>query len=334
MPTVSDFIKAIQKKSALHDNLGGIREGEIRRNVRKMPMSNAGTFAVVFQTQVGTERWALRCFMQPSPDLQQRYQLLREHLHTYPCPFFVNFDLHVPGLLVNEVWEPLMTMEWLEGQQLHDHVEGIVGDRDALLQLSADWISMFDRLRVAGLAHGDIHHQNVLVADGRLRLVDYDAVWTESLSDNVPKEGGQPNYQHPRPRRYGPHMDHFPSWLVYYSLLALSVDPSLWDRFDGGDQTLLFRREDFLDPDGSRLLRAMRDSSSSLLNLIDADIRSFLLRDPDTVRPLSRASVMAAGLPLPPQPSIWWASSPAEQEWVRRSNRMPRSGKSWVSRRT
>lgn len=129
-------------------------------------------------------------------------------------------------------------------------------------------------------------------------------------------------------------MDHFPSWLVYYSLLALSVDPSLWNRFDGGDQTLLFRREDFLDPSRSELLTSLRNSPSPLLNLIDADIRSFLLQDPDTIRPLSRASVMAAGLPLPPQPSIWWASSPVEQEWLRRSNRMSRGGNSWISRRT
>lgn len=165
----------------------------------KLPVSNAGTFAVVFQTQVASERWALRCFLQPSPDLQQRYQLLREHLVQHPCPFFVNFDLHVPGLLVNDQWEPLMTMEWLEGLPLHEHVEELVGDRDALLQLSSNWISMFDRLRIARLAHGDIHHQNVLVSEGRLRLVDYDAVWTESLADNVPKEGGSPTTSIPAP---------------------------------------------------------------------------------------------------------------------------------------
>jgi TonB family protein len=48
-------------------------------------------------------------------------------------------------------------------------------------------------------------------------------------------------------------MDRFSLYAIYIALLALAEDPALWAAYDGGDERLLFKRDDYADPENSRL---------------------------------------------------------------------------------
>ncbi|CAM4442881.1 hypothetical protein [Deinococcus marmoris] len=321
MLTAGEFNKAIQRKGALHDSLGVLRNGKIRTNAMGIPHAISGSFAVVYQTSLHNDKWALRCFMMPAADQQLRYEAIRAHLKAHPSPFFVDFRYHSEGLHVNGTWEPLMSMEWRNGVNLAEYVESLLADPPALLQLASDWIAMFEQMRAAEIAHGDIHHDNVIVCDGKLVLVDYDAMYVPALKGLKLEEGGLPHYQHPaRPRGdFGSYMDHFPSWIVFYSLLMLSIAPGLWADFDGGDQTLLFRREDYEQPKASRLFERLRTSRNPVLELIALDVESFLKGDPKKVRPLSFDAVKAAALPVElPKPHTWWVAPQERSDWWRK----------------
>src|SRR5436305_8445438 len=116
--------------------------------------------------------------------------------------------------------------------------------------LAIRFAELVGELRAAGIAHGDLQHGNILVAPGGdLRLTDYDGMYVPALSGLESNELGHRNYQHPGRRRseFGPHLDDFSSWVIYASLTALSIDPVLWGRLDGGDECLLIRSRDLRD---------------------------------------------------------------------------------------
>jgi hypothetical protein len=157
-------------------------------------------------------------------------------------------------------WYPILKMEWVQGEPLSAFIERHLGNRSTLLSLARRWVEMVEALRGASIAHGDLQHGNVLVtSDGQLRLVDYDGMYVPALSGEGSHEVGHPNYQHPSRTEadFGPHLDNFSAWVIYVSLVALAVDPWLWQRFDGGDDCLLFRRRDFEQPEASDVLRAL-----------------------------------------------------------------------------
>jgi hypothetical protein len=131
---------------------------------------------------------------------------------------------------------------------------------------------MIQALRHASIAHGDLQHGNVLVGSSGLKLVDYDGMFVPALLGKRGTELGQPNYQHPRRADvdFGPSLDSFSAWVIYVSIVALSIYPNLWQTFRGGDDCLLFRRADFEDPDSSRVIRALEHcQNQSLRDLVE-----------------------------------------------------------------
>ena len=137
-------------------------------------------------------------------------------------------------------------MEWLEGDALQVYIERNLDDPLALLNLAEQWVMMTKQLRAAEIGHGDLQHGNVIVSGGQLRLIDYDGMYVPALAGRQSHEIGHRNYQHPlrSEREFGPQVDHFSTWVVYTSLAALTVQPELWRAHGGGDECLLFRRED------------------------------------------------------------------------------------------
>ena len=127
-------------------------------------------------------------------------------------------------------------------------------------------------LRGAGIAHGDLQHANVLVTPrGYLKLVGYDGMCVPALRGRPNLETGLAPYQHPQRNehtRLSANLDHFSALVIYVALRALAASPSLWSRYieQSGYDKLLFRSEDFRDPDQSALYR-------DLLRSPDAAVR-------------------------------------------------------------
>ena len=58
--------------------------------------------------------------------------------------------------------------------------------------------------------------------------------------------------------------------------MCLTEDPCLWDQFSGGDECLLFRQSDLIDPDSSRLFRALSSHSLESIQRGAELLKSFI----------------------------------------------------------
>jgi hypothetical protein len=155
-------------------------------------------FAVVYQLRCGTRVFAVRCFIQPVTNQQQRYDALSSHLRGFSAPSLVDFAYLSQGIRVRGHWYPIVRMEWVNGLQLHQYIENHLRQGQILERLAASWRWVIAGLRGAYMAHGDLEHGNILVdSQSQIRLVDYDGLFIPALRAHPPGELGHPNYQHP-----------------------------------------------------------------------------------------------------------------------------------------
>jgi hypothetical protein len=133
-----------------------------------------------------------------------------------------------------------------------------------LQKLRWEFQVMMERLKKNGVAHGDLQHGNILISSGEIYLVDYDGFYVPELAGRHSNELGHANYQHPTrtEKVFGPNMDNFAAFIIDFSLLCLMEDPSLWERFAGGDECLIFRKSDYVDPDASKLITVLKRHES------------------------------------------------------------------------
>ncbi len=133
-------------------------------------------------------------------------------------------------------------------------------------------------LRDAGIAHGDLQHGNILVNNLEFKLVDYDGMFVPPLSGRDSNEIGHRSYQHPGRTKanFGPYLDNFSAWLIYTCLVCTSVDSDLWWRLAGGDECLLFRQQDLLEPLYSPAFFLLENHPSALVRRLGSWVRWLL----------------------------------------------------------
>ncbi len=268
-PTPQDYNEAVQSPQTSFSD-PELKLGHVEEDRLGLPRPISGRFAVVYNMRCGSRRYAVRCFQSKVPDQQERYAAISAHLKQAPLPYTVNFEFLPQGIRIRGQWYPVLKMEWIAGEELQTYVKSHLQDSAALLRLATDWITMTEALQKALLAHGDLQHGNVIVAGDKLKLIDYDGMFVPTLAGKRSHESGHRNYQHPNRTAldYGPYLDHFSNWVIYVSLVALAIDPSLWTRLRGGDECLLFRKDDFTPNGNSQALTALaRHGDPRLQNL-------------------------------------------------------------------
>lgn len=253
-PPASAYSEALAAQAA-HD--GSDPRGTLEGLPGGLPKAYTGTFSTTFHFEAAIGDVALRCFTRGEDNLERRYteiaELLRYVFNGALCR--TRYEPH--GVRVGGAWWPTVEMEWVAGRTLAAEIEARLGDGDALVELATSFREMVRSLGVLGIAHGDLQHANILVADGRLRLIDYDGMFVPALAGLAQNEFGHRNYQHPG-RRMAPfdgRLDRFSSIVIYSAIMALAADPSLWARFND-DDNLLFRAHDFTSNGSSELFRA------------------------------------------------------------------------------
>ncbi|GAC1624984.1 MAG: hypothetical protein NVS4B2_03190 [Chloroflexota bacterium] len=281
-PTPQDYNEAIQTPAV------SLTDAQLQRASPALthlglPRPITGNFASVYRMEAGARAWAVRCFWRDLPDTRERYALIGRHLESRREPCLVPFTFIPRGILVRGVWYPLIKMPWLEGQLLHEYVQSHHRDRSAISNLRSQWVDLVHDLHGLGISHGDLQHGNILVVNGRLRLVDYDGMYVPALAGRESHEIGHSAYQHPArtARDFGPHLDRFSALVIYVSLLAVEVDPTVWDRF-GGEDGLLFQKSDFARPHASSVLSALgrhadgrlRDAVAVLVRCLHAPLHA------------------------------------------------------------
>lgn len=275
-PAASHFSLSLQNPRA------GLRSRELHgfrvtRDKLGQPRPWSGAFAVVFHaTDPGGRSVALRAFTSDVPERIERYHAVSSFLARQRPRCLVGFQLHPEGIRSagDGKWYPLIVMDWIKGETLFDWVRSRCERRDtaSLNRVATAWVGLVDELNAAGIAHGDLQHANVMVAEsGDLKLVDYDGFAVPSLMGRLNLEIGVEPYQHPNrsaDTRLSPILDRFSALMIWTALKALAADPTLWNRFveppgQSPYDKLLIRREDLADPARSPLVRELERSRDS-----------------------------------------------------------------------
>jgi hypothetical protein len=309
-PTLQDYNEAIQNPhSAFSDP--DLRAGQPELNQLGLPRPIAGNFACVYKIQIGGQRWAARCFSSEVSDQQRRYEAISTYLKKVALPYTVQFSFLPGGIKVLGKNYPLLKMEWVQGEALHSFVGKSIGYPDTLLSLAKVWARMMGDLKAVSMAHGDLQHGNVVVVGDQLRLIDYDGMYVPGLAGNQSNECGHRNYQLPTRTGwdYGPYLDNFSAWVIYVSLVSLAVHPELWSKYRGGDECLIFRKEDYLQPENSEILRDLNSSPNTELRFLVELFTSLFSLSPEDVPALD------GNLEIPsverravqPSGSNWWS---------------------------
>lgn len=279
-PTMSDYQDAMQNPGLSFAD-PELRSGIPVTDSLGLPRPITGGFASVYQVVSGGRKWAVRCFLRHHHDSEQRYAVIGRALSSSRLPYTVSFQYLRDGIRVKNKWYPILKMEWVDGEPLHTYVAKHRSNPRALKDLADAFSDMCRELRSKSIAHGDLQHGNIMVVDGKLKLVDYDGMYVPGLDGLPSHEVGHPNYQHPKRNQsdFGPYLDSFSEWVIYVSLVALSVRPDLWDMLQVGDEQLLFSQRDFMNPAGSKALRVLSDSGDPLLEKLSAAFRQIIMLD-------------------------------------------------------
>jgi hypothetical protein len=253
-----------------------------------MPRLISGNFSSVFTVRSSTnQRWAVKCFTRFVDHQEERYQRISEALRTVKKPWRVEFDYLSEGVMCEGHWYPTLKMEWVDAVELIPFIEKHLWDPAKLADLATKFARMVGDLAALGIAHGDLQHGNLLVtSSGELKLVDYDGMYVPSLAKMGACEIGHPNYQSPArtASTWGPYLDNFSALAIYASLVALTIEPSLWTLLrDQGDEALLFKKDDFEDERASRTFQVLTQSHVPELRALGAGIRALWAPDVRTI---------------------------------------------------
>ena len=267
-PTGLDYTEIVQSPQTAFEN-ADLRTAlpECRPPNSGIPYGRSGNFATVFKLKSPSGNWAVKCFTREPQDSSERYAAISECLSKLCSPYMVDFSYLHRGIRFCGQWYPVVKMQWADGDPLDVYVRKNLANSQVLADLAVKWAQMVQALERSSIAHGDLQHGNVLVVNSRLKLVDYDGMFVPTLAGRRSNELGQPNYQHPHRTEadFGPYLDKFSAWVIYVSLVALSLYPHLWQTFRGGDDCLLFRKQDFENPEGSPLFKTLEHCNSQQL---------------------------------------------------------------------
>jgi serine/threonine protein kinase len=248
--------------------------------------SASGSFGVVFkyETFAPHQVWALKCFCRSNFEVVDRYQKILSKLSQHPCAdYFVNFTLLEEGIRVLGQCYPLLKMEWVDGVHLKKFLKANLDNPSLLKHLAEQFLQLSNDLRLADIAHGDLQHGNILITsagnpvksnDGfnqlTLKLIDYDSLYFggDRAEDNIK---GIADYQHPL-RQSLKHrcreVDFFSQLIIYTSILALSEQSHLWEKYRLDQREgLLFTQADFQNPHSAAIFKSLTQLPAPLPEL-------------------------------------------------------------------
>lgn len=297
-PTPQDYNEAIQNPKVCFAD-AELNEGRVETNQLGLPRSMTGAFASVYKIVCPESTWAVRCFLTNRADLKERYLKISDFVLFDDLDCTVDFYYLDKGIKVKGTWYPVLKMKWVEGTNLDQYLCKNFNDSTSVRRLIDQFYHMAMELEGAGIAHGDLQHGNIMVTDSGMRLVDYDALYVPALSGKTSLEVGHPNYQHPQRSEfhYDTTVDHFSMWLIHLSLLAVAIDPALFEDMGGGDECILLRRSDLTNPECSPRFKRLLEHPSAELQQAAALVLRMLWVTPEVIPPLNATSDELNSLP-------------------------------------
>jgi len=257
-PQITDYQEAVQHPAhAFIDP--DLKQGAVAENNLGLPLVMSGGFALTYAVTTPRRKCAVRCFHREIPAIQQKYDATSKKLRSLAIGCFVDFDFQQSGISVRQRVFPIVRMDWVEGDTLGIWLDKNFNNPPALEKARTDFVAIARFLEREGIAHGDIQNGNVMVADGEIKLIDYDGMFVPGMHPGNGSETGHRHFQHPgrRVSNFGPGMDRFSFIALDLSLRALIEDRSIYSKFREGGETIIFKANDFADPQNSEIFRRL-----------------------------------------------------------------------------
>jgi len=262
-PTFDEYQAVLQHPQQCFSKLTFL-DGKIEQDLWGLPRVRSGGFALTYRMERGNTSYAIRCFHRNVPSRYRRYQIISSYLAKIQSPYFVDARYQTKGIQVGSKWYPITIMPWIQGESIESYIFKNLSHSEVISRLAIEFLEMIRHLQAAGIAHGDLSHQNIMVRQGQLVLIDYDGMYVPGMEKMGSVEIGHSHFQHPSRTfgQYDQNLDRFSSIVIYLALSALAVHPELWKKYESAGDGLLFRKADFLSPFTSPLLQELETLSS------------------------------------------------------------------------
>jgi hypothetical protein len=257
-PQITEYHEAVQHPAQAFID-PDLKQGAVAENNLGLPLVLSGGFALTYAVTTPRRKCAVRCFHREIPAIQQKYDATSKKLHSLAIGCFVDFDFQQSGISVRQRVFPIVRMDWVEGDTLGVWLDKHFDDKRALEKARTDFAAIAGFLQREGIAHGDIQNGNVMVANGEIKLIDYDGMFVPGMRPGNGSETGHKHFQHPdrRVSHFGPEMDRFSFIALDLSLKAVAENKSLYPKFREGGETIIFKANDFADPQNSEIFRRL-----------------------------------------------------------------------------
>jgi hypothetical protein len=257
-PQIVEYHEAVQHPAQAFTD-PELKQGAVAENNLGLPLVMSGGFALTYAVTTPRRKCAVRCFHREIPAIQQKYDAISKKLRSLTNGCFVYFDFQQSGINVRQQTFPIVRMDWVEGDTLGIWLDKHFNDPRALEKARTDFAAIARFLELKGIAHGDIQNGNVMVANGDIKLIDYDGMFVPGMRPGNGSETGHKHFQHPERRvsDFGPRMDRFSFIALDLSLKAVIEDKSLYAKFREGGETVVFKANDFVDPQNSEIFRRL-----------------------------------------------------------------------------
>jgi hypothetical protein len=296
-PSLEQYQEALQHPSTVLTD-PQLKRGSIATSGLGLPMVVSGGFALTYAVEVGSVKYAVRCFHREAKELERRYAAISRKLKSLASPYFVDFEYQPAGVRLGGSTYPLVKMAWAAGETLGEFVETNYRDKGKLSNLLSALTQLSTYLEQQGIAHGDIQEGNLMVSDGgkRVQLIDYDGMFVPEIAALGSSEMGHRDYQHPKRdgRIFDATLDRFSFMAVNVAIRALCEKPSVWSTTSSGAGVLVLRANDYADPGASKILGELASSSS-----LGRDARNFAAVCRATYRQVPSFAEFLAGKNIP-----------------------------------
>lgn len=327
-PNPLDYDEAVQF-AEVSFNDPELQKGEVELTPLGLPRVASGNFASVYRMDCGLKSYAVKCFLRNVSGQSRRYSMISDFTSTSRVEHMVYFEYQKQGIKIEGDWFPIVKMDWVDGLGLDQFIRKNWTNKAQISRVISQFETLMLDLKDRRIAHCDLQHGNILVKNDSMRLVDYDGMFVPAMAGEPSSELGHSNYQHRdrSERDFGPSTDNFSAWIIYFSLLFLKLDPSLWQRFEGGEDCLLFRKSDYNNPASSRLLAELANHAVPEIKERFPQLKRILESPLDRVPPFPAddipqiALTSPAAKPAPVYPERW----PTIEQYFRAALRPPKS---------
>lgn len=269
-PTFQQYNEALKNPAAAFVD-AELKAGTIKTNLHGQPMPFAGGLALAYKIGCGPNKYAVRCFRKDVEALRTRYWAIEKRLRGLNSPYFVDFALQDPGIVVDGQKFPIVKMAWAAGTNIASFLASNHENPEALEKIDAALFDLAQFLEDNRIGHGNIEPGNLLVAPSGLKLIDYDSMYLDEISALGSRERGLRNFQHPERavESWGPDMDRFSLLLLHVAIGILKREPGEWRASQSDRDAIIFTANDLANPSRSPVFRRL-EANPRLAGLVSA----------------------------------------------------------------